>query len=60
MSAESRKLAALMLRAPLSTIDAAATTQKSSADLRKFVLQILERHIEKKLVTRGMVEKMGS
>jgi DNA repair protein RecO (recombination protein O) len=60
MSAESRKLAAQMLRAPLSTIDAAATTQKSSADLRKFVLQILERHIEKKLVTRGMVEKMGS
>jgi len=60
MSAESRKLAAQMLRAPLSTIDAAATTQKSSADLRKFVLQVLERHIEKKLVTRGMVEKMGS
>jgi DNA repair protein RecO (recombination protein O) len=60
MSAESRKLAAQMLRASLSTIDAAATTQKSSADLRKFVLQILERHIEKKLVTRGMVEKMGS
>jgi len=60
MSVESRKLAAQMLRAPLSTIDAAATTQKSSADLRKFVLQILERHIEKKLVTRGMVEKMGS
>jgi len=48
------------LRAPLSTIDAATTTQKSSADLRKFVLQVLERHIEKKLVTRGMVEKMGS
>jgi len=60
MSVESRKLAAQMLRAPLSTIDAAATTQKSTADLRKFVLQILERHIEKKLVTRGMMEKMGS
>jgi DNA repair protein RecO (recombination protein O) len=60
MSAESRKLAAQMLRAPVSTIDVAATTQKSSADLRKFLLQMLERHIEKKLVTRGMVEKMGS
>jgi len=59
MSAESRKLAAQMLRAPLSSIDAAGS-QKSGADLRKFVLQILERHIEKKLVTRGMVEKMGS
>src|SRR6266436_5901027 len=51
MSAESRKLAAQMLRAPLSTIDAAGS-QKSGADLSKFLLQILERHIEKKLVTR--------
>ena len=57
MSAESRKLAAQMLRVPLSTIDA-VTTQKSSADLRKFLLQILERNIEKKLVTRGMLERM--
>src|SRR5713101_8477787 len=56
MSAESRKLAAQMLRAPLSTIDAAGS-QKSGADLRKFVLQTLERHIEKKLVTRGMLER---
>jgi DNA repair protein RecO (recombination protein O) len=59
MSAESRKLAAQMLRAPLSTIDAAGS-QKSGGDLRKFLLQILERSIDKKLVTRGMVEKMGS
>jgi DNA repair protein RecO (recombination protein O) len=59
MSAESRKLAAQMLRAPLSTIDA-VTTQKSSADLRKFLLQILERNIEKKLVTRGMLERITS
>ncbi len=58
MSAESRKLAAQMLRAPLSTIDAAGS-QKSGADLRKFLLQTLERHIEKKLVTRSMVERMG-
>ncbi len=56
MSAESRKLAAQMLRAPLSTMDAAGS-QKSGADLRKFVLQTLERHIEKKLVTRGMLER---
>jgi hypothetical protein len=30
------------------------------ADLRKFLLQILERHVEKKLVTAGMLEKIGS
>jgi hypothetical protein len=29
------------------------------ADLRKFLLQILERHIEKKLVTAGMLDKIG-
>ena len=59
LSAESRKLAAQMLRAPLSTIGADGS-QKSGSDLRKFLLQLLERNIDKKLVTRGMVEKMGS
>src|SRR5437868_11814124 len=59
ISAESRKLAAQMLRVPLSSVNAPAL-QKSAADLRKFLLQTLERHIEKKLVTRGMLEKMGS
>ncbi len=57
ISAESRTLAAQMLRVPLSTIDA-ASSQKSGADLRKFLLQTLERHIEKKLVTRVMLEKI--
>ena len=57
ISAESRMLAAQMLRAPLSTIGAGGS-QKSSADLRKFLLQTLERHIEKKLVTRVMLEKI--
>jgi DNA repair protein RecO (recombination protein O) len=59
MSAESRTLAARMLRVPLSTIYADGS-HKSGADLRKFLLQLLERSIDKKLVTRGMVEKMGS
>ncbi len=58
ISAESRKLAARMLRVPLSSVNA-PTLQKSAADLRKFLLQTLERHIEKKLVTRGMLERIG-
>ena len=58
MSAESRKLAARMLRAPLATIGV-TESQKSGADLRKFLLQTLERHIEKKLVTRGMLERIS-
>ena len=55
ISPESRSLAALMLRLPLSKLD---TSQKSAPDLSKFVLQTLERHIEKKLVTRTMLEKI--
>lgn len=67
MSFESRALAAQMLRMPLSKLNASgasASTESHSgkspaADLRKFLLQTLERHIEKKLVTRGMLEKMN-
>lgn len=62
MSAESRALAGQMLRAPLSklVIDREAEGAKSpAADLRKFLLQTLERHIEKKLVTRMMLERLG-
>jgi DNA repair protein RecO (recombination protein O) len=68
MSAESRKLAAQMLRVPLSKLtapdvasSAASGSAKSpAADLRKFLLQTLERHIEKKLATRGMLERLGN
>lgn len=62
MSAQSRRLAAEMLRSPLSKLDPAATpldAKSPAADLRKFLLQSLERHIEKKLVTRGMLEKIS-
>jgi DNA repair protein RecO (recombination protein O) len=65
MSAESRVLAAQMLRVPLSKLsapgaaDSSNSSKSSAADLRKFLLQTLERHIEKKLVTRGMLERIG-
>jgi DNA repair protein RecO (recombination protein O) len=58
LSPESRMLAAQMLRVPLSAMQAAGAAAQKAADLRKFVLQTLERHIEKKLVTRGMLEKL--
>jgi DNA repair protein RecO (recombination protein O) len=57
ISAESRGLAGQRLRAPLSAVGVAANP-KLAADLRKFLLQTLERHIEKKLVTRVMLEKI--
>jgi DNA repair protein RecO (recombination protein O) len=32
--------------------------RQKAVDLRKFLVQILERHIEKKLVTAGMLAKL--
>jgi DNA repair protein RecO (recombination protein O) len=58
LSSESRDLAAQMLRVPLSGLQAKSSAAQSATDLRKFLLQTLERHIEKKLVTRGMLEKI--
>jgi DNA repair protein RecO (recombination protein O) len=55
ISAESRNVAAQMLRLPLSQLQ---VPQKPVSDLSKFILQSLERHIEKKLVTRTMLERL--
>ncbi len=38
---------------------AIAWPKAQAADLRKFLIQILQRHLEKKLVTAGMLEKGG-
>jgi DNA repair protein RecO (recombination protein O) len=57
ISAESRMLAARMLRAPLDSLAGAPWPKALAADLRKFLIHTLQRHIEKKLVTAGMLEK---
>jgi DNA repair protein RecO (recombination protein O) len=58
ISAGSRVLAAQMFRAPAETFAGKAWPKAQGADLRKFLSQILERHIEKKLVTAAMLEKV--
>jgi DNA repair protein RecO (recombination protein O) len=58
MSMESRKIAAQMLKSRASEFAGIEWPKVLGADLRKFLVQILERHIEKKLVTAGMLEKM--
>jgi DNA repair protein RecO (recombination protein O) len=74
ISSESRALAAQMFRAPVESFAnvtsdrgqngtshgnmAKAWPKERGADLRKFLMQTLQRHIEKKLVTAGMLEKM--
>jgi len=60
MCAESRALAAQMFRAPLESFSGRPWAKAQAADLRKFLLQTLQRHIEKKLVTAGMLEKISS
>ncbi len=58
MSAESRTVAAEMFRLPVDALGGAAWPRERAADLRKFLLQTIERHIEKKLVTGKMLERI--
>jgi DNA repair protein RecO (recombination protein O) len=58
MSAESRTLAADMFRAPLEKFGDGAWPRGRGQDLRKFLAQRIERHIERKLVTAAMLEKI--
>ncbi len=57
LSGESRALAGQMFRAPAESFAGKPWPKAQGADLRKFLIQILQRHIEKKLVTAGMLEK---
>jgi DNA repair protein RecO (recombination protein O) len=58
LSAESRKIAAEMFRTPIGKIAGEPWPKQCGADLRKFLMQIVERHIEKKLVTTTMLERL--
>ena len=58
LTAESRALAMQMFRMPLESFAAESWTSGKCADLRRFLLQIVERHIEKKLVTAVMLKKL--
>ena len=58
MSAESRALAASMFRSPVEAFTGEPWPKARGADLRRFVAQLVERHIEKKLLTSIMLEKL--
>lgn len=60
ISADSRKLAAEMFRAPVAGFGGPPWPKMRASDLRKYLVQTLERHIEKKLVTAGMLEKIST
>ena len=58
LSIESRALASQMFRCPVESFAAEPCGAAQYSDLRKFLVQILERHIEKKLVTASMLAKL--
>lgn len=58
IAAESRNLAAEMFRAPIDKFAGNPWPRQVGADLRRFLAQRIERHIERKLVTAGMLEKI--
>jgi DNA repair protein RecO (recombination protein O) len=59
LSMESRMLAGQMFRSSVERFVGMPWPKAQGGDLRKFLVQILQRHIEKKLVTAGMLEKGG-
>jgi DNA repair protein RecO (recombination protein O) len=58
ISVESRSLAAQMFRAPLESFNGDPWPRQRGADLRKFLAQRIQRHIEKKLITAAMLERI--
>jgi DNA repair protein RecO (recombination protein O) len=58
LTAESRTAALRMFRTPLESLASEPWSQKQGADLRRYLVQILERHIDKKLVTAVMLNKL--
>ena len=58
ISAESRAIAAEMFHAPVEAFAKIPWPRQRAADLRKFLSQRIERHIERKLVTAAMLDRL--
>jgi DNA repair protein RecO (recombination protein O) len=57
LSAESRSIAAEMLRLPVAGLSTANWTQSTAADLRRFLVQQIESHAERRLLTAPLLEE---
>ena len=60
VSAESKAVAAEMLRTPVEQLSTAQWTQRTAADLRRFLVLEIESHVERKLITAQMLEGADS
>jgi DNA repair protein RecO (recombination protein O) len=56
LSVESRAIAEEMLRKPVAQVGQAGWSRETCADLRRFLVQQIERHIERKLMTPPVLE----
>jgi DNA repair protein RecO (recombination protein O) len=59
LSADSWQLAQLMLRAPVSSFASEPWPRRRGQDLRRFTLQTLERHLERKLRSAEALARLG-
>ena len=59
LSAESRRWAGRMFRTPVAALVEQAWPKSVGQDLRKFLMQIVQRHLDKKLVTLPMLAKLA-
>jgi DNA repair protein RecO (recombination protein O) len=57
LSAESRSIAAEMLRSPIAQLSRARWDQDTAADLRRFLVQQIESHVERRLLTAPLLEE---
>jgi DNA repair protein RecO (recombination protein O) len=60
LSADSWQLAQRMLKSPASAFASEPWTRKRGQDLRRFTLQTLERHLERKLKTAEAIARLGA
>ncbi len=58
LSVDSRRWAVQMFRAPVAALSAEPWPKSVGEDLRKFLMQIVQRHLEKKLATQPMLAKL--
>jgi DNA repair protein RecO (recombination protein O) len=56
LSVESRRTAAEMLRLPVAQLSIAEWQQSTASDLRRFLVQQIEEHVERRLMTAPMLE----
>lgn len=59
LSAQSRSIASEILRTPVAQLSTAHWSQDTAADLRRFLVQQIEAHVERRLITAPLLEEQS-